>query len=254
MATKKIIKEEAVEKRFSSYKARLLFNDDKGFSINVPIRWKKLDTKEMDNAYPIVFRTPEGKEAKFKFFTNDGKIIATEEDKLWFDPDVIENKAVTQKKYWVTEDGTVCTDKLQAYQVVDGKEQPVEKFKKSEDFIVMACKDVGEYDEWLQENLYAIWGEKEQDVYSISQFAKYLYENELMAVVKISIGNSFKEFYGLIKPKVTKLNDGASFGILMKTARKRIKLDEFGQMQFVSKQPKVPAKDSSKAKTKMDTI
>ena len=243
---------EAPEKRFSSYKARVIFDDGKGTSIDVPIRWKRMDTKELDNAYPIVYRNAEGKPIRYMYVTSDGNIIQPK-DALEFLSESVKNK-VTQNKKWFTEDGEEVLEGVRTYQVVDGKEEEVQKLKKSEDFIVIASKPVAEYDEWLEESLYSIWGEKPADCYGISKLAKYLYEKDLMAIVKISIGNSFKEYYGLIKPTFSEdPKEGTSFTLTMKITRQRVKFFDQSKMTYTMKAPKIEEK-AEKPKSKMDTI
>jgi len=261
MAKVKAVKEvEVKEKRFSSYKATLRFlHDDIGFTI--PIRWKKLDTKQIDAEYPIVFRSRDGKEAKFKSMTSEGNILATQDDMAngW-----LKAKNFTQqKKAWMTEDGTVILDGVQSFQVVDGKEELVEKVKKTEDFIIAQCKPIAEYGDWLQENIYAIWCEKTIDTYSLSKFGKYLFDNKKMAVILLSTGNSFKEFHGLITPRFYDMKtgetleapkQGCGMGITLKTARIKIKFEDFGQMDYTTVQPAPEEAPVTKAKSKMDTI
>lgn len=245
------VAEEPVEKKFSSYKARLIFNEG-GLSINVPIRWKKLDTKEIDNAYPILYRNAEGKLVKNMSVTSDGKIIQPK-DALDFLDVSVTNK-VTQNKKWFTQLGEEVLEGVRTYQVVDGKEDEVQKLKKSEDFIVIAQKSSAEYDEWLEESLYSIWGEKPADVSSISKFAKYLHDKDMMAVVKISVGNSFKEYYGMIKPEFYgEAKEGTSFTLTMKITRQRVKFFDQSKMTFTTKTPKVEEKEA-KPKSKMDAI
>jgi len=271
MATKKAkvieapavkVVEEVKEKRFSSYKATLRFNDGKGLSFTIPIRWKKLDTKQIDAEYPIVFRTKQGQEAKFKSMTSEGNILATQED---MENGWLKAKNFTQqKKAWITEDGAVILDGVQSFQVVDGKEELVEKMKKTEDFIVLSTKPAAEYNDWLQENIYAIWCEKPIDTYSLSKFGKFLFDNSKMAIIKLSTGNSFKEFHGLIVPRfydkktgetLEAPKEGCGMGITLKTTRIKIKFEDFGQMDYTTVQP-APEKEVSptKAKGKMDTI
>jgi len=243
------------EKRFSSYKARLFFNDDKGTSIDVPIRWKRMDTKEIDNAYPIVYRSAEGKPVRSFYITSNGLIIQPKgEGADFLDLSKVKD-VVTQNKKYITAEGEEVLEGIRTYQVVDGKEEEVSKVKKSEDFIVIASKPVAEYDEWLEEALYSIWGERSADCFGISKFAKFLYEKDLMAVVKISISsNSFKEYYGLIKPTFSEdPKEGTSFTLTMKIARQRVKFFDQSKMSYTTKAPKIE-EDVAKPKSKMDKI
>jgi len=244
------------EKKFSSYKARLHFNES-GLSIDVPIRWKKLDTKELDNAYPVVYRTADGKPVRSFSVTSNGEdrwiIQPKGEGSDFLDPSKVSN-IVTQNKKWCTADGCEVLEGIRAFQIVDSKEEEVQKLKKSEDFIVIAQKPAAEYDEWLEESLYSIWGEKPADCYGIGKFAKHLYEKDLMAVVKISVGNSFKEYYGMIKPCFTDdPKEGGSFTLTMKITRQRVKFFDQSKMIFTTKAPKIEEKEA-KPKSKMDTI
>jgi len=249
-------KVEAVEteKRFSSFKARLFFNDDKGTSIDVPIRWKHMDTKEIDSAYPIVYRNAEGKQIRSFYVTSEGMIIQPKGEGADFLSESVTNK-VTQNKKYVTAEGEEVLEGIRTYQVVDGKEEEVSKVKKSEDFIVIASKPVAEYDQWLEEALYSIWGERPADCFGISKFAKYLYDKDLMAVVKISISsNSFKTYYGLIKPTFSEdPKEGTIFTLTMKIARQRVKFFDQSKMSYTTKAPKIE-EDVAKPKSKMDKI
>jgi uncharacterized protein YdeI (BOF family) len=245
-------KENAGGKRFSSWKARMIFNDGKGLSINVPIRYKKLDTKEIDEQN-IINRSREGAEAKFKFLTDDGRIILSQEDvaRGWFQNTSDNTKYTVQTKKWVTNEGEVVLDGVLSYQVQDGKETLVEKLKKSEELLVLATKPMAEYSEWLAESTYAIWGETDTDVYALSKMAKHLQTKDEFAVVKISLSsNSFKEYYGLIIPVMR----GGQFGITMKISRLKIDFAEFGMMNYLDKQPVVDTEPANKAKSKMDKL
>jgi len=244
---------DATEKRFSSYKARLHFNEG-GLSIDVPIRWKRMDTKELDNAYPIVYRDAEGKPVRSFSVTSSGEIIQPKgEGSDFLDLSSVTN-IVSQNKKYLTADGQEVLEGIRTFQVVEGKEEEVQKLKKSEDFIVIAQKPVTEYDEWLEESLYSLWGEKPADCYGIGKFAKYLYEKDIMAVVKISVGNSFKEYYGLIKPTFSEdPKEGTSFTLTMKITRQRVKFFDQSKMIYTTKAPKIEEK-AEKPKSKMDTI
>ena len=246
------VKAAEVEKRFSSYKARLHFNEG-AISIDVPIRWKRMDTKELDNAYPIIYRNAEGKSVRSFYVTSDGKIIQPKGEGADFLNEGLDN-VVTQNKKYLTADGQEVLEGVRTFQIVEGKEEEVEKLKKSEDFMIFASKPAAEYDEWLEESLYSIWGEKPADCYGISKLAKYLYEKDLMAVIKISIGNSFKEYYGLIKPTFSEdPKEGTNFTMTMKITRQRVKFFDQSKMTYTTKAPKIEEK-AEKPKSKMDTI
>jgi len=244
--------ENAGGKRFSSWKARMIYNDGKGLSINVPIRYKKLDTKEVDEQN-IINRSRGGAEAKFKFLTDDGRIILSQEDvaRAWFKNLDDKAKYTVQSKKWVTNEGEVILDGVLSYQVEDGKETLVEKLKKSEELLVLATKPMAEYGEWLAESTYAIWGETDTDIYALSKMAKNLQTNNEFAVIKLSLSsNSFKEYYGLIAPVM----NGGRFGITMKISRLKIDFAEFGMMNYLDKQPVVNNEPVNKAKSKMDKL
>jgi hypothetical protein len=75
-----------------------------------------------------------------------------------------------------------------------------------------------------------------------------------MAVVKISIGNSFKEYYGLIKPAFSDdPKEGTSFTVSMKITRQRVKFFDQSKMTYTMKAPKIEEKEA-KPKSKMDKI
>jgi hypothetical protein len=110
---------------------------------------------------------------------------------------------------------------------------------------------MAEYDEWLAESTYAIWGETDTDVYALSKMAKNLQTKDEFAVIKLSLSsNSFKEYYGLIIPVMK----GGRFGITMKISRLKIDFAEFGMMNYLDKQPVVDTEPANKAKSKMDKL
>jgi hypothetical protein len=47
------------------YNARIIFSD-KTFTIDIPICWNKLSSKEIDKEYPIIYRSPKGDEVRNK--------------------------------------------------------------------------------------------------------------------------------------------------------------------------------------------
>lgn len=235
------------DKKFSSYKGRLHFNEG-GLSIDVPIRWKNMDTtKELD--YPVIYRDAEGREVK-SFSVADGKIIAPKTgDAANFLSESVENKVSQNKKYF-TADGIEVLEGVRTFQVIDGKEEEVQKLDKSEDLIVFASKPVEEYEEWLEESLYSIWGEKPTDVFGLGKFAKHLADKKIMAIVKVSIGKSFKMNYGMIKPQ---FNADGSFTLSMKITRQRVKFFEQSKMAYITKAPKIE-EEANMPKSKMESL
>jgi hypothetical protein len=150
-------------------------------------------------------------------------------------------------KNWTTAGGEIVKDKITAFQVVDGKENAVEKLKKSEEFKIIALKDMAEYDDWQPEEsgFYKIFADTPLNVWSLGQFIKkYLVDGNKFAVVKISVSsNGYKEYYGLIKA-IVKDNH---FGLTMKMSRMKIDWKETGFMEFLKDKP---AEETPKSKPK----
>lgn len=241
--------ENAGGKRFSSWKAKLIYHD-KGIDIDVPIRYKKLDATKVDKELNIVYKTKEGSEAKFKYITEDGKVIVGEDIGFFTDASD-KTKYTTQTKKWITKDGNVVFDGVQSYQVDEnGKEIAVDKLKKSDAFVVVTTKPNAEYDEWLPEHTYTIWGETDNDVYALSKFANHLHEKNEFAVIMVTLSsNTFHDYYGLIRPVMR----GGQFGITMKCSRLKINFAEYGLMNYLDKQPAI-VEVANKAKTKKDKL
>lgn len=216
----------------NGYKAVVIYSE-KGLAINVPIRWKKLNSEDIDKEFPIMFRDAKGEEVRYKTWVED-KVIQTGEDEKegW----LLTENIVKQRKLWTTAKGEAILDEVKSYQIIEGKETPVEKFKKSEEFRIVALKSNAEYEDWLPEptqGLYTIFAEKDIDQYSLYQFAKILIDKEQFAVTKIAIGNSFKQYYGLIKARV--VNGG--FAITMKISRQKL-IEKLATMPIYTEKPK----------------
>jgi len=233
-------------KKERSYEARLMFSD-KAFSIDIPIRWAKFNTKEVDAEYPMVFRNSKGEEVRNKTWVED-KVVETGEDEkegwLTCKPEM----KTKMRKAWTTPDGET-TKEYTAFQIVDGKENAVEKNKKSDEFKVLALKDIAEYEDWQPEEtagLYKVWAEKSLGVWSLGQFVKkYLITDNKFAVIKISTGTSYKEYYGLIKPVIK----GTGFGLTMKISRVKIDWEKGDAlMEFLKEKP---AEEIAKTKPKV---
>jgi len=222
----------------NGYKAVVIYSET-GLAINVPIRWKKLNSMDIDKEFPILFRDAKGEEVRYKTWV-EGNVIQTGEDEKegW----LLAENIVKQRKVWTTAKGEAVLDEVKAYQLSDGKENPVEKFNKSEEFRVVALKNNAEYEDWLPEptqGLYTIFAEKDIDQYSLYQFAKILINKDQFAVIKIAIGNSFKQYYGLIKARIVKdVNDKVcGYALTMKVSRQKL-IEKLGVMPIFTEKPK----------------
>jgi hypothetical protein len=228
------------------YKARFVYSD-KNFSIDVPVRWQKFASRDVDKEYPVIYRNAKGEETRNKMWV-DGKIIKTDADDKegWFNPNL--SNVVTQNRYPTTANGELINkDEVKAYQVVDGKETYVEKYKKTDEFNVLALKDMDEYEDWMLESgqgMYKVWAEEEDAIYSLYQFTKkYLVEKNKFAVVYVTSGNSYNKYYGLIRPVIKDVNGKQCFALTMKVAKQKI---DWENSEFVM--PIIESKPSPKAK------
>lgn len=167
--------EKKPKRRFRGWKATLLAQTEE-FSVNVPIRFQKITSQTIDEAMNIIKKS---------------RSLGVE----------VQRKLLGDYHYgYVTESGEeVQTEDLAYYQVLDGKEREVQPFEKTKDFEVTNFITKEKLWNYLLENFYEIWSEKN----GLWLLADYLQSQKKLAVCNhIVLRKSFKEYYGLIFPVI----------------------------------------------------
>jgi hypothetical protein len=170
----KIKKKEKKTRTFAGFIAELKYSDE-NLTINIPIRYAKMDSKEIDKALKII--------AKSK---TTGKVV--------------QYKTLGEtRKAWVDDEGREYPkEDVEYYQELDNGELiPVREFERTKTIEVIKLIPLSKLDDYLIESEYEVWTDK--NIIGLLRFAKYLSEKDAMAVSKITFGG-FKEYYALIYP------------------------------------------------------
>ena len=160
---------------FAGFKIGLEANVE-GLSVQTEVRYQKMDSKEVDLAIKIVTRQK-----------STGKLVKS-------------GFIGQYHKGFMAEDGSeVPESDVQYFQVLDGKEEPVEKFSRTKTLKILKTIPMSKLDTYLVEDTYEIWSE---NIPALWKFAEWLDKNDKVAVSKYSFGNGFKESYALIYPHI----------------------------------------------------
>jgi hypothetical protein len=170
----KIKKKEKKTRTFAGFIAELKFSDE-NLTLNIPIRYAKMDLKEIDKALKIIAKSKTtGKEVQYKYIG--------ETRRAWID---IEGREYPKED-------------IEYYQELDNGELiTVSEFQRTKIIEIIKLVPLNKLDEYLIESEYELWTDK--NIVGLLRFAKYLSEKDSMAVSKITFGG-FKEYYALIYP------------------------------------------------------
>jgi hypothetical protein len=177
-----------------AFKFELDFQID-SISVDTEIKISKL--KAIDLGKAIITKSAEGKSVKLRTSINGE--IAEGFNRVYVD----ENNAEIQKgelRYFInTENGEM-------------EVKPYDRTKKIE---VLSCLPIQNKEQFLIESFYEVYGDNKK---ALLKMAKYLGENNQMAMAKFTFGNGFKEFIALIYP----IFQNDSFVLVMALSRASI--------------------------------
>ena len=208
----------AKKRPFYGFKIGLEANVE-GLSLQTEVRYQKIDSKDVDLAIKIVSRQKStglpvtsgfiGKYHKGFYRYENVKIPFTEEEiRTAFDTTVEEeplnfsewaekNKEVLYKLE--LQQIEIPAADVEYFQVLDGKEEPVEKFSRTKTLKILKVIPATKLDSYLIEDTYEIWS---NSIPALWRFAEWLDKHDKIAVSKFSFGNGFKESYALIYPHI----------------------------------------------------
>lgn len=214
------LKENSGKRRFRGWKGNLVVQTEE-FSINVPIRYQKITSQTIDQAMNII------KKSRSLGVT-------------------VERKLLGEYHYgFVTENGDeVQKEDVAYYQVIDGKEREVEQFPKTKDFEVTNFISKQKLWNYLLENFYEVWSEKN----GLWLLAEYLHKNKKLAVCShVVLRKSFKEYYGLIFPVVI----GKKYTLVMVLTRMNLQYEHMKPAKPIVT-PQKPTKLAPQSVLKVD--
>ena len=214
------LKEEKKKSRFRGWKANLVVQTEE-FSVNVPIRYQKITSQTIDEAMNIIKKSRSLDVA-------------------------VERKLLGEYHYgFVTDDGQeVEKEDLVYYQVIDGKGREVQQFERTKDFEVTNFIPKEKLWNYLLENFYEIWSEKN----GLWLLAEYLHKQKKLAVCShIVLRKSFKEYYGLLFPVV--LED--KYTLVMVLTRMNLQYEHLRSAKPIV-EPKKPTQLTPRSVLKVD--
>jgi len=198
-------REERKPRGFRGFKAVLKAEAD-DIVISSPVRYAKITSRVIDEALNIIAKS---------------RSLGVP----------VQRKLLGEYHYgFVTDDGVeVDAADVEYYQIIDGQEIPVEKFKRTKTLEVINYIDRAKIDNYLIESLYEIWSDVEGGV-NLWRFAEWLNNKDKMAVVRFTFGNSFIEYYGLIYPHI----EGDRYVLVMALTRMNIEYNHLMPIKPVS--------------------
>ena len=182
--------EAVAERTFAGFKARLIF-DSGGTSVSTDVRYAKMERKDL---FPkiVMKHAKTGQEVEYR-------------------PDQHYRYA-----YFIKGTNTqVDESEVKFYQVIDGKEQEVEKFQRTHDLKIEKTIPRVDLDAFLPDSYYQVWSDDPASLYKI---ASDLERNDKVGVTRVSFGG-FKQYYGLIYP--TQFGDEYGLTMMLTVGRKK---------------------------------
>lgn len=207
----------STKRAFRGFKVVLEANVE-GLSLQQEVRYEKIDSKEVDLALKIVYKSkPTGKSVRYGYIGQ-------------------------YHKGYIAEDGTeVPESDVETFQVLpDGSEKPVEKFSRTKTLKILKTISTSKLDTFLVEDSYEIWAD---NIPALWKFAEWLDKNDKVAVSKFSFGNGFKESYALLYPHI---EDGK---FLLVMALTRINLNYKHLMPIITESVEQPKKNVAQTLT-----
>lgn len=206
------------KRKHKGFKANLVATND-SFSLNVPIRYKKLSSEDIDeenNIERLQISTKKKVKRKLDFrgYFNEDSVKVEKSDMAY-------------------------------YQLQDNEWIPVEKYPKSEVFEIVKYVKKDKLWNFLPEKYYELFPEEN----GLWILADYLQENELIGIIpNVVLRKSFKQYYGLLMPIV---EDGKYTFILVLT-RKNLYYENLKTAKMF--RPKETEEKKAKPKTGLDLV
>ena len=232
------------KRRFRGWKATVVAQTEE-FSVDVPIRYQKITSRAIDEAMNIITKSKSlGVEVNRKllgeyhygYWLQDREAVNKRvEDMIQELREKGEWEKTTEEQFneMVIKASEVPSEDVGYFQVIDGEEREVQQFEKTKDFEITNFVDKGKLWNFLLENFYELWSEKN----GLWLLADYLQQHNKLAVCShIVLRKSFKEYYGLIFPVVR----GDQYTFVMALTRMNLEYQHLRPAKPIAEKPARP--------------
>jgi hypothetical protein len=206
-------------------------------TIDIPIRYEKINSKEIQEQINIVSKAADGEvvEQKFKYVdVNDMTQDKTAE---------VEQIAKRSKVYAGTTNGKIYTDdEVSDYQIIKNEDGTITEEEVSapkettKDFEVNDTRPLDAFDNYLAESEFEVWGE---DLNALKTLADYLVAHNICLMCDYQRANTHKPMKAVIKPI---FEDNGTWTLVMRTTMTKYNYKHLQEQTILQQQVKTQNK------------
>lgn len=222
--------------RTAGYKGNLkvAFKD---LNLNVPIRYEKISSKDIQEQINIVSKATDGEivEQKFRYIDVNNPMTDKTSD--------VEQIATRSKVFIGANNGKLYTaDEVRDYQLIDDGNGGITEVEVSapaettKEFEVNDTRSLDAFDTYLAESEYELWGD---DLSSLKTLADYLVANNICLMFDFQRARTHKPMKAIIKPV---FDENGNWTLMMKTTMTKYTYKHLNEPTAIQRQVKTQNK------------